>query len=196
MEKIKPSHDSIDVDILLQAIAQFKNGNFSARLPEEEWQGKAQKIAHLFNKIVTLEGEISQEFRRIVKAVCKEGKIDERAFVPNLKGGWELKVEYLNDLVTNLVHPMSEMSGVIAAVVGGDLSQQMSLKVDSKPLKGAFLHTAQTVNVMVKQLNSFASEVSRVAREVGTEGKLGGQAKYRAWRCLERFNRQCQPDGR
>ena len=80
--------------------------------------GKAQKIAHLFNEIVTLEGEISQEFRRIVKAVCKEGKIDERAFVPNLKGGWESKVEYLNDLVTNLVHPMLEMSGVIAAVVG------------------------------------------------------------------------------
>ncbi len=109
--------------------------------------------------------------------VGKEGKIEERAFVPNLKGGWETKVEYLNDLVINLVHPMAEMSDVIVAVVAGDLSQSMSLKVDGRALKGAFLHTAQTVNVMVKQLNSFASEVSRVAREVGTEGNSADKLK-------------------
>ena len=181
MRKIKSPviAENIDVDTLLQALTQFKNGNFSVRLPEEEWKGKSGKIAHTFNDFVKQTEEISQEFRRTVKAVGKEGKIDERAFVPNLKGGWKTKVEYLNDLVTNLVHPMAEMSGIIAAVVGGDLSQRMSLNVDGRALKGAFLHTAQTVNVMVKQLNSFASEVSRVAREVGTEGKLGGQAQVK-----------------
>ena len=107
----------------------------------------------------------------------KDGKIEERATVLHLNGGWKTKVEYMNTLITNLVQPLAEMSGVIAAVVGGDLSQRMPLKVDGHSLKGAFLHTSQTVNVMVKQLNSFASEVSRVAREVGTEGKLGGQAQ-------------------
>jgi HAMP domain-containing protein/signal transduction histidine kinase/CheY-like chemotaxis protein len=177
MEKVKPASENIDADMLLAALTQFKNGNFSAQLPAEEWTGKAGKIAHTFNDMVRMVEDISQEFKRTVKAVGKEGKIGERAIVPNLKGGWGTKVEYLNTLVTNLVQPMAEMSGVIAAVVGGDLSQRMSLKVDSRLLKGAFLHTAQTVNVMVKQLNSFASEVSRVAREVGTEGKLGGQAQ-------------------
>src|SRR5436189_5008058 len=115
MEKSKHVSEEINIDILLAALTQFKSGNFTARLPEEDWTGKAGKVAHTFNHIVSMVEEISQEFRRTVKAVGTEGKIEERAFVPGLKGGWETKVEYLNTLVTNLVHPMAEMSGVIAA---------------------------------------------------------------------------------
>jgi len=168
---------SLDTSTLLAALLQFKEGNFSVRLPEKEWDGKAAEVASTFNEIVKMVSDISQEFKRTVKAVGKEGKIEDRAVVSNLKGGWRAKVEYLNTLVTNLVQPMAEMSDIIGAVVGGDLSQRMSLKVDGRLLRGAFLHTAQTVNVMVKQLDAFALEVSRVAWEVGTEGKLGGQAQ-------------------
>ncbi len=168
---------TVDTDILLTALVQLKEGNFSIRLPEKHRDGKLSEVACTFNEIVNIIGQISHEFKRTVRAVGKEGKIDERAVVPDLKGGWRTQVEYLNTLVTNLVQPMAEMSDVIGAVVGGDLSQRMPLKVEGRLLKGAFLHTAQTVNVMVKQLDAFALEVSRVAWEVGTEGKLGGQAQ-------------------
>ena len=175
MEKNQLSSET-NTELLVSALMRFKNGDFSVRMPED-WAGNAGKIARTFNETVKIAEEISEEFKRTVKAVGKEGKIEERATILHLSGGWKTKVEYMNTLVTNLVQPLAEMSGVIAAVVGGDLSQRMPLKVDGHPLKGAFLHTAQTVNIMVKQLNSFASEVSRVAREVGTEGKLGGQAQ-------------------
>src|SRR5205823_1968844 len=86
-------------------------------------------------------------------------------------------VDSVNELIADLVHPSSETARVIGAVARGDLSQTMALEVDGRPLEGEFLRTAKTVNKMVDQLSSFASEVNRVAREVGTEGKLGGQAQ-------------------
>jgi HAMP domain-containing protein/signal transduction histidine kinase/ActR/RegA family two-component response regulator len=82
-------------------------------------------------------------------------------------------------LIGDLVRPTSEMARVIGAVAKGDLSQTMATEIEGRPLKGEFLHTAKTVNAMVGQLSAFASEVTRVAREVGTEGKLGGQAKVK-----------------
>jgi len=168
--------DGLDSQVLLSALTKFKSGDFSVRLPEE-WAGTAGKISRAFNDAAKTVEDISEEFKSIVKLVSKEGKIDERVNSSHLNGGWKTQVELINTLITNLVQPMSEMSGVIGAVVGGDLSQYMPLKVEGRTLKGAFLNTAQTVNVMVKQLNTFVSEVSRVAREVGTEGKLGGQAQ-------------------
>src|SRR5206468_8279 len=92
---------------------------------------------------------------------------------------WQESVESVNDLIDDLVHPTSETARVIGAVAQGDLSQTMALEVDDRPLQGEFLRTAKTINKMVQQLSSFASEVTRVAREVGTEGKLGGQAKVK-----------------
>jgi HAMP domain-containing protein len=89
-------------------------------------------------------------------------------------------VEYVNSLIDDLMHPISEAARVIGAVAEGDLSQSMAVEVDNRPLQGEFLRIARTVNSMVKQLGSFASEVTRVAREVGIEGKLGGQAKVKA----------------
>ena len=85
----------------------------------------------------------------------------------------------MNNLIGDLVHPTSETSRVIGAVAQGDLSQSVALEIDGRELQGEFLRTAKTINKMVDQLGSFASEVTRVAREVGTEGKLGGQAEVK-----------------
>ena len=90
-------------------------------------------------------------------------------------GGWAECLDSVNSLIGDLVQPSTEVARVIGAVAKGDLSQTMALEVDGRSLKGEFLHTARVVNTMVAQLNSFASEVTRVAREVGTEGKLGGR---------------------
>src|SRR5207302_1435564 len=94
-------------------------------------------------------------------------------------GAWAPTLEAVNDLVEDLARPNTEIARVISAVANGDLSQTMALEIDSRPLQGQFLNTAKTVNTMVEQLNAFASEVTRVAREVGTEGNLGGQAEVR-----------------
>ena len=96
-----------------------------------------------------------------------------------MSGFWRDSIASVNELIDDLVHPTSETARVIGAVAQGDLSQTMALEIDDRPLQGEFLRTAKTVNKMVDQLGSFASEVTRVAREVGTEGKLGGQAKVK-----------------
>src|SRR5205814_2046881 len=109
----------------------------------------------------------------------EEGRISQRAAMPALGGEWAQSVDSVNELIENLVRPTSEMARVIGAVAGGDLGQTVATEIDGRPVKGVFLQTAKTVNTMVQQLNGFASEVTRVAREVGTEGKLGGQADVR-----------------
>src|SRR5439155_21370594 len=109
----------------------------------------------------------------------KEGKISERADIGSISGSWATSVESVNSLIGDLVKPTAEVTRVIGAVAKGDLSQSMPLETDGQPAKGGFLRTAKIVNTMVDQLNSFASEVTRVAREVGTEGKLGGQAEVK-----------------
>src|SRR5207244_1323566 len=96
-----------------------------------------------------------------------------------LTGGWAGRVQSVNSLIEDLVHPTSETARVIGAVAEGDLSQSMAVEVEGRPLQGEFLRTARTVNTMVKQLESFASQVTLVAREVGKEGKLGGQAQVK-----------------
>jgi HAMP domain-containing protein/signal transduction histidine kinase/CheY-like chemotaxis protein len=119
---------------------------------------------------------MSREFARISNTVGKEGKISQRASLGTVSGGWADCIESVNGLIGDLVQPSTEVARVIGAVAKGDLAQTMALEVDGRPLKGEFRHTAQVVNTMVDQLNSFASEVTRVAREVGTDGRLGGQA--------------------
>ena len=119
---------------------------------------------------------MANELERISRVVGKEGKIDQRASLGSVSGSWEASLISVNALIGDLVHPTSETARVIGAVAQGDLSQTMALEIDDRPLQGEFLRTARTINTMVDQLSSFASEVTRVAREVGTEGKLGGQA--------------------
>ena len=170
--------DSIDARLLLKTLMAFKKGDFSARLPTE-WTGEAGKIADTLNDIIELNEQTAKELERVSRVVGREGKITQRANVPAAGGSWVSLVDSINDLIDDMARPTSEMARVIGAVANGDLSQRMALDVEGRPLKGEFLRSVKIVNSMVDQLGSFASEVTRVAREVGTEGKLGGQAEVK-----------------
>ena len=163
---------------LLDALLALKNGDFSVRLPPV-WTGVAGKAADTFNDLAELMGQSTQEMNRISRVVGEEGKIHERLSPGSVGGGWAERVTAVNTLIDCLAHPLSETARVIGAVAKGDLSQSISTDIDGRELRGEFLRTAKTVNTMVNQLGAFASEVNRVAREVGTEGKLGGQAKVK-----------------
>ena len=166
---------ALDASTLLKTLIAFRDGDFSARLPVDQ-TGLAGKIADTLNAIFKLNERMASEFSRIGSAVGKEGKINQRASLGAASGRWAECLDSVNGLIGDLVQPSTEVARVIGAVAKGDLSQTMALEVDDRSLNGEFLHTARVVNTMVAQLNSFASEVTRVAREVGAEGKLGGQA--------------------
>ena len=170
--------DEVDLQSLVGALASLRNGDFTVRLPRV-LTGMGGKVADIFNDVMDqLEG-MTDEVDRISRVVGKEGKIKQRANSGGLTGSWAGTIDSVNALVGDLVHPTSEIARVIGAVAKGDLSKSMALDIDGRPLEGEFLRTAKTVNRMVDQLGSFASEVTRVAREVGTDGKLGGQAEVK-----------------
>jgi HAMP domain-containing protein/CheY-like chemotaxis protein len=170
--------DTLDLDELLTVLTAVRKGDFSVRmLPTRT--GKAGKVADLLNEIVELNQGMAREFERVSLAVGKEGRITQRANLSGAAGSWAASVSSVNTLIGDLVQPTSEVARVLGAVAKGDLSQAMSLEIEGRPLMGEFLRIGKTVNSMVDQLSSFASEVTRVAREVGTEGKLGGQAKVK-----------------
>ena len=161
--------------LLLRTLSAMKKGDFKVRMPVE-FTGGAGKIADTLNDILDLSERSANEVERIANVVGKEGKLTQRAQIPAGGGQWAVIADSVNSLVSDLVQPTNEISRVIGAVARGDLSRTMATEFDGRPLKGEFLRMAKTVNTMVAQLASFASEVTRVAREVGTEGKLGGQA--------------------
>src|SRR5213079_1888277 len=163
---------------LLRALMAFKRGDFSVRLPDD-WTGVAGKIADTFNEVIAKNQRMTMELDRIGRVVGKEGRITQRASMGDASNSWADAIRSVNELIGDLVHPTSEMARVIGAVAKGDLSQTMATEIEGRPVEGEFLRTARVVNTMVDQLGAFASEVTRVAREVGTEGKLGGQAKVK-----------------
>ncbi|HEU4696190.1 MAG TPA: HAMP domain-containing protein [Sphingomicrobium sp.] len=175
---IQAQRDFIDRRQLVSALRALRRGDFSVRLPEDA-EGVDGEIASLFNEVVSLNEDMTQEFERLSKVVGKEGKITQRGRIKNARGGWETAVRSVNELIEDMVQPTAEVARVIGAVAKGDLSQSMTVEIDGRPLRGEFLRIGKVVNTMVDQLNGFASEVTRVAREVGTEGKLGGQAKVK-----------------
>src|SRR5438105_10148266 len=164
--------------LLLSALNDLRKGKEGVRLPVE-WTGVAGRVADAFNRVVEMNERMAAEFARLSRVVGKEGRIAQRASLGDVSGFWQESVECVNDLIDDLVHPTSETARVIGAVAQGDLSQTMALEIDDRPLQGEFLRTAKTINTKVDQPGSFAAEVTRVAREVGTEGKLGGQAKVK-----------------
>ena len=171
----QPVAEPLDTQQLLRVLTALKKGDFAARLPLD-WTGVRGKIADALNDVIELHEKMARECVRVSHAVGKEGKITQRLGLGAVDGSWATLVEAVNTLIADLGRPSNEMARVIGAVANGNLSPRMALEVDGKPLEGQFLHTARTVNTMVDQLSSFASEVTRVAREVGTEGELGGQA--------------------
>ncbi|WP_165252761.1 HAMP domain-containing protein [Paludisphaera soli] len=170
-----PSNGQYDGKRLLAALKSLKKGDFSVRLIADDSVIGAS-IAEAFNDVAELMEGSTGEIARIAEAVGKEGRISQRAAAGPAGGGWAARIDSMNGLIGDLVRPVEEVSRVIGAVAKGDLSQRIPLEHDGSPLRGEFLRIGQTVNTMVDQLGSFASEVTRVAREVGTEGKLGGQA--------------------
>ena len=168
----------IELRQILGALAAFRRGDFSVRLPED-WTGLSGKVADTLNEVIEINERLRRELERITRAVGKEGRISQRISLGAVSEGWADSVGCINALIGDLVHPTSEMSRVIGAVAKGDLSKKMARELEGRPLQGEFLHAAKTVNAMVDQLGAFASEVTRVAREVGTEGKLGGQARVK-----------------
>ncbi|MBW4575976.1 MAG: HAMP domain-containing protein [Aphanothece sp. CMT-3BRIN-NPC111] len=170
--------DNLDLKQLLRTLVAVKKGNFSVRMPIDQ-TGMAGKIADTLNDIIDMNERMADELDRIGTVVGKEGQITQRASIGNAGGSWSASVNSVNTLITDLVQPTAETSRVIRAVANGDLSQTIAPEIEGRPLKGDFLQTAQIVNTMVDQLSSFASEVTRVARDVGTEGKLGVQAEVK-----------------
>jgi HAMP domain-containing protein/signal transduction histidine kinase/CheY-like chemotaxis protein len=172
---------------LVAALRAFRRGDFSVRLPAD-LDGVDGEIAEAFNDVVELNDRMTREFERLGDVVGVQGKINHRARLPGATGSWAASVEAVNTLITDMVYPTAEMARVIGAVARGDLGQTMNLEDEERPLRGEFLRIGKVVNTMVGQLGSFASEVTRVAREVGTEGKLGGQAQVKgqvgAWKDL------------
>src|SRR5918911_1933257 len=175
---VTPSTDDLFSKQLLTAMLAFRDGDFGVRLPSDI-TGVNGKIADAFNEIVSVSDRRAQETRRVSRAVGKEGKLKQRMTVPGVVGGWADEVAAINMLIDDLAWPTTEVTRAVGAVAKGDLGQAMGLEVDGRPLEGEFLRSAKLVNSMIDQLSVFTSEVTRVAREVGTEGKLGGQAQVK-----------------
>ncbi len=163
------------LSVILQSLETMRNGDFSVRLPVS-WTGLPGKIADSFNEIVTANQQMALELKRVGLAVGKEGKTRERIRVETRRGAWDEMEVSVNTLVEDLLRPTNEVTRAIAAVAQGNLTQTVRLDVDGRPLEGEFLRSANIVNTMIQQLGVFTAEVTRVAREVGTDGKLGGQA--------------------
>ncbi|HTZ95338.1 MAG TPA: HAMP domain-containing protein [Terriglobales bacterium] len=173
--KVVGESAAADLAVILAGLQTMRGGDFSVRLPVS-WTGLAGKIADTFNEIVAANQQMAQELRRVGQVVGKEGRTRERTKFQESRGAWGEMETSVNTLVDDLLRPTTEMTRAIAAVAQGNLAQTVRTDVDGRPLEGEFLRSADIVNKMIQQLSVFTAEVTRVAREVGTDGKLGGQA--------------------
>ncbi|WP_219635236.1 HAMP domain-containing protein [Nocardioides ungokensis] len=179
--------DTAQLRRLLSALDAMREGNFRKRLPVSG-EGLITDLAIAYNDIADRQQHILSELTRVQRVAGREGRHSER-LQPGLgEGGWTKCVDAANSLVTDLVRPTGEFARVVAAMSDGDLTQRMDLRLDGQSLRGEPLRVARSVNGLVDQLSSIADEITRVTREVGTEGKLGGQARVRdadgSWRDL------------
>jgi HAMP domain-containing protein/CheY-like chemotaxis protein/signal transduction histidine kinase len=175
-----------DIQALAQALRHARDGGLGVRL--DGMTGAMGDVATAFNQLAERREALTGELDRVSKVIGREGRLTERAHLRGAKGSWSASVDAVNTLIEDLVRPTIEVASVLDAVADGDLSRKMSMTIEGQPVRGEFRRIGKTVNAMLDQLSSFASEVTRVAREVGTEGVLGGQAKVRGvsgiWREL------------
>ncbi len=176
LSKAQSTPQSDDLALILASLQTMRDGDFSVRLPVA-WVGLEGKIADTFNDIVAANEQMAAELNRVGQAVGKEGKTRERTRFQQSRGSWGKMEASVNTLVEDLLRPTTEVTRAIAAVAQGNLAQTVRLDVGGRPLEGEFLRSANIVNTMIQQLGVFTAEVTRVAREVGTDGKLGGQAQ-------------------
>ncbi|MCG8555941.1 MAG: HAMP domain-containing protein, partial [Proteobacteria bacterium] len=158
-----------------EALRKAAAGDFSVRVPADAMGA----IGSEFNALMDLNEMLIGELARVSGVIVEKGRLKERMSLGRAGGAWERGVEAVNTMIGSLAQPTAEVERVITAVAKGDLTQEMALEIEGRPLQGEFLKIGRTANTMVAQLNAFAEEVSRVAKEVGTEGKLGGQAKVK-----------------
>ncbi|CAM5372589.1 HAMP domain-containing protein [Streptomyces pilosus] len=175
--------DTASLNRLMTALVAMRDGNFRKRLTVSG-DGVMSEIAAVFNEVADRNLHLTGELARVRRMVGREGKLTERLETGASQGSWATAIDHSNALVDDLVRPVSEVSRVLSAVAEGDLSPRMELRTQAPdgtghPLRGEFLKVARTVNNLVDQLSTFTDEVTRVASEVGTEGKLGGQAQVR-----------------
>ncbi|HVF78917.1 MAG TPA: HAMP domain-containing protein [Solirubrobacteraceae bacterium] len=172
---------------ILRVLTAARNGDFSVRLRARR-RDVVGEIQERTNELIQMNGRMAKELARVSRIIGRQGRMTERVSMPGAEGQWGETVESVNAMIDDLVRPTTEISRVIAAVAKGDLSQKMALEIEGQRVKGEFAAIGNTVNEMVDQLGSFADEVTRVAREVGTDGKLGGQAQVKGvsgtWRDL------------
>jgi len=173
---IAAAGDALDRRALLAALQAVADGDFTVRLPGD-WEGMEGKIADRFNEIVAANQMMAEEMARVGQVVGREGKTRQRLRFARTGGAWGAMQVSFNTLIDDLVRPITEVTRAVTAVAQGNLLQTVRLDVEGRPLEGEFLRSATIVNSMIKQLSVFTSEVTRVAREVGTDGKLGGQAQ-------------------
>ncbi len=163
---------------LLAALHAFRHGDFSVRLPVHG-SGIEAEIAHAFNECLEQKTRMLSEVKRVSRVISRDGRLSQRAALEGATGGWQEHIDAYNTLIESLAVSMAETNRLISSVVQGDLSQRMAVDIEGRPLRGDLLRSARITNTMVDQLSAFASEVTRVAREVGSEGKLGGQASVK-----------------
>jgi HAMP domain-containing protein/CheY-like chemotaxis protein/signal transduction histidine kinase len=165
-----------DLHELLHALQAMKTGDFSVRMSGDR-VGLIGKIADTFNEIIAANQNMAEQLERAGEVIGRQGKTRHRVKFGLQTGAWSEMESSVNTLIDDMLWPTTEVTRAISAVAQGDLLQTMRLDVEGRPLQGEFLQSATIVNTMIKQLSVFTSEVTRVAREVGTEGKLGGQAQ-------------------
>ncbi|WP_438938476.1 HAMP domain-containing protein [Amycolatopsis orientalis] len=168
--------DEATLERLLAAARDLGDGNFRRRFVAHG-DGLTAQLAVAFNDIAERNQRLVTELLRVREAVGKEGRLTERVAAEIGPGGWATAVDVVNGLIEDVSRPTAELNRVLGAVAEGDLSEPMPLEVGGRPLQGQFAEVAKTLNGLIKQLSRFATEVTRVAREIATEGRLGGQAE-------------------
>jgi HAMP domain-containing protein/signal transduction histidine kinase/PleD family two-component response regulator len=181
------TRDELALEEILRVLTAARDGDFSIRLRARR-RDVIGDVQQRCNELIALNGRMAKELARVSRVIGREGRMTERVSLGTVDGAWNETVESVNAMIDDLVRPTIEISRVIQSVAKGDLSQKMALTIEGQPVKGEFSAIGTTVNEMVDQLGSFADEVTRVAREVGTDGKLGGQAQVKGvsgtWRDL------------
>ena len=178
-QKNLDEYDVLNERELLKVLSEVKNGNFKVRMPVDK-MGVTGKICDTLNEIITINELLVDQLTLARNTIGKQGQLNHRVELPKYaRGSWSAGADSINSLISDLVHPTIEIAHVISSVAKGNLSQEMPLRIGDHLLQGEFAKIATEVNDMVKQLNMFSMEVTRVAREVGSEGKLGGQAKVK-----------------
>ncbi|MGO6687172.1 HAMP domain-containing protein [Rhizobium leguminosarum] len=165
-----------DASALLEVLVAARRGDFSVRM-RSDLTGLTGKVADALNDIIAANQRMAQQLEHVGQVVGRDGRTSTRVRFGLSDGSWSEMEGSINGLIDDLLWPTTAVTRTITAVAKGDLLRTVPLDVDGRPLKGEFLRSADIVNTMIKQLSVFTSEVTRVAREVGTDGKLGGQAQ-------------------